>query len=236
MKICSTPGCEKKSRSRGLYACHYNQFRKTEGFFKIQFPNGESCLVPGCDKEPSAKGYCTKHYCAFKKHGDPEGGQKRPVPRTDGLKVCPKCKLPKEGAEFNKSSEGELQGYCRACMRIWNQENKVKKRAYARVAYYKDLQKTHARDRKSKLWCNFRITPEDYSRMVAAQKGVCAICGLPEHTNRRLAVDHNHATGEVRGLLCSFCNPGVGLFKDSVTLLSAAIEYLKRAESDSGTE
>lgn len=234
MKICSKPGCGKKSRARGLCAYHYNRFRKTEEFYRVHVINAGGCSVPGCDKKATSKGYCSKHYQALKAHGDPEGGRTRPVPRTDGLKVCPKCNLPKEATEFNKSSKGKLQGYCRPCMRIWNQENKGKKRTYSRVAYHKDLPKAHARDRKSKLWCNFRITPEDYSRMLAAQKGVCAICGLPELTDRCLAVDHNHATGKVRGLLCHLCNRGTGMFKDSIATLSAAIEYLKR--SDGGTQ
>jgi DNA-directed RNA polymerase subunit RPC12/RpoP len=55
----------------------------------------------------------------------------------------------------------------------------------------------------------------------------CAICGVhEENTTKSLALDHDHATGKVRGYLCNNCNRGIGLLKDSVEVLSKAIEYL----------
>ena len=67
--------------------------------------------------------------------------------------------------------------------------------------------------------------------MVEKQNGVCAICGNPETatshgTIRRLSVDHDHETGEVRGLLCSKCNFALGLFY-SEGLLNSAKDYLR---------
>lgn len=71
------------------------------------------------------------------------------------------------------------------------------------------------------------VTEADYRRMLEAQGGVCAICGgTPELRN--YAVDHDHATGRVRGLLCRRCNLGVGYFLDRPDLLRAAINYLER--------
>jgi hypothetical protein len=67
-----------------------------------------------------------------------------------------------------------------------------------------------------------------YEEMLAKQKGLCAICvGLPGV--RALGVDHDHATGLIRGLLCSNCNRGIGHFKDKPELLREAAEYLERA-------
>jgi hypothetical protein len=62
-----------------------------------------------------------------------------------------------------------------------------------------------------------------------AQDGKCAICGVAEAyaPRKRLAVDHDHRTGAIRGLLCGNCNAGLGQFKDSPELLAAAIRYLE---------
>ena len=60
-----------------------------------------------------------------------------------------------------------------------------------------------------------------------AQDGKCAICGK-EPEDRRLAMDHCHATGRIRGLLCMHCNVGLGMFKDKKELLEQAIAYLSR--------
>lgn len=65
----------------------------------------------------------------------------------------------------------------------------------------------------------------EYEGLLAKQHGVCAICG---HTDQHfsLAVDHCHGTGEIRGLLCSQCNRGLGSFHDDPGRLQAAIDYL----------
>lgn len=73
----------------------------------------------------------------------------------------------------------------------------------------------------------YGLRPEDYDTLLDNQNGVCAICSEPPKPGRRLAVDHDHTTGEVRGLLCSPCNTALGLFKDRIRLLAAAIVYLE---------
>jgi len=85
----------------------------------------------------------------------------------------------------------------------------------------------------STLKSRYGITYDDYLEMFEVQGGVCAICGEPETAKKKksdeprlLAVDHDHETGEVRGLLCTGCNQGLGNFKDSVYNLQAAAKYL----------
>lgn len=88
-------------------------------------------------------------------------------------------------------------------------------------------------------WLNrFGLTAEDYARMLAQQDGKCAICRQPEtaihHKTgepRALAVDHDHKTNAVRGLLCRDCNTGLGLFDDDLETLRSAIAYLERHQA-----
>lgn len=73
----------------------------------------------------------------------------------------------------------------------------------------------------------YNITLADYDEMLEAQGGKCAICGrTPEEEGRRLSVDHDHKTGQVRGLLCRNCNAALGFFQDDFHLLRRAINYL----------
>lgn len=82
----------------------------------------------------------------------------------------------------------------------------------------------------------FGITPSQYQEMLDAQDGVCAICERPERSTdkkgriKALAVDHNHTTGAVRGLLCANCNKGIGNLGDDVDTLIAAAAYLAAAQ------
>ncbi len=65
--------------------------------------------------------------------------------------------------------------------------------------------------------------------LLEEQNNSCAICGINQSdTTKKLSVDHNHETNQVRGLLCNSCNLGLGQFKDSVVFLSYAIEYLEK--------
>lgn len=77
----------------------------------------------------------------------------------------------------------------------------------------------------------YGIDPDRYDSLLAQQGGACAICGTHPR-QKRLAVDHNHKTGEVRGLLCGACNHGVlGKSRESTRILQAAIDYLENPPS-----
>lgn len=78
----------------------------------------------------------------------------------------------------------------------------------------------------------FGITLADYEAMMLAQGRACAICAIKEAVyGGWFDVDHNHATGAVRGLLCRRCNIALGFAKDDVGYLDRMIAYLTRAES-----
>lgn len=86
----------------------------------------------------------------------------------------------------------------------------------------------HKAQHKSRaLELTYGITLEEYNDMLAKQNNCCAICSIvPDKGNRRLAVDHDHLTGKIRGLLCDNCNNGLGRFKDRPDLLQKAASYL----------
>ena len=82
---------------------------------------------------------------------------------------------------------------------------------------------------RAKLKHLYGIFPEEYERMFEAQKGCCAICGRHQSELRRhLAVDHDHVTGKIRGLLCVSCNVGLDGLQNNPELLRKAAAYLKR--------
>jgi hypothetical protein len=75
----------------------------------------------------------------------------------------------------------------------------------------------------------YGLSLDDYHAILARQGNACAICRKP---NARLCIDHCHATGKVRGLLCSKCNTGLGCYDDDPGLMEAATAYLKAAHGD----
>jgi len=82
----------------------------------------------------------------------------------------------------------------------------------------------------------YGITEETYNHIFNKQNGKCAICGTHQiDLSVKLSVDHDHLTNEVRGLLCSKCNKGIGFMNDSVEILHNAINYLNQDHSEYNT-
>ena len=93
----------------------------------------------------------------------------------------------------------------------------------------KNPEKQAAIHRRVNLNRYYSITPEDYDAMVLAQEDRCAICKTSKKGSKRIKfwpIDHDKITGQVRGLLCSQCNHGIGHFYHDIKLLEAAIQYL----------
>ena len=75
---------------------------------------------------------------------------------------------------------------------------------------------------------HFGISMEKYIELLEGQGSRCAICGRhQEELDRKMAIDHSHSNGHIRGLLCLQCNAGLGQFRDSIDLLKKAQEYLQ---------
>lgn len=106
-------------------------------------------------------------------------------------------------------------------MRNWQKHAREKNKSYFKSA---DLKKSYG------------VDIDWYERKYKEQNGACAVCLEPEKAKIKgrpfqLAVDHCHATGKVRSLLCSACNTAIGSFKDDPNLLRKAAEYLERHTS-----
>lgn len=143
------------------------------------------------------------------------------TPIISDRKECTKCKVVKSLDDFpvHAKSEGRERRHrhwCRPCMaaylKAWHEKRG------GRTVYYRQR--------------DTGVTPEQYAQMVLAQGGVCAICLRdPKGTTKRcdvLNADHDHATGKPRGLLCGHCNRALGLLRDDVEIMQAAIDYIKK--------
>lgn len=149
-------------------------------------------------------------------------------------KVCKGCGENKPLDAYSPGANGKPRGRCKQCgviaATLWKDSNPRKALDY-------HLRRT------------FGITIEHYDAMLEEQGGVCAICGQPPIVTKptrvrkhewmpeapavapRLIVDHDHDTGEVRGLLCKPCNTGIGMLADSAERCRRAAEYLGGAPS-----
>ncbi len=114
---------------------------------------------------------------------------------------------------------------------------KLKKAAYDKVyrkthperaVYNRAWKKSHPETAAAyHIRISYGITVEEYDALYELQGGRCVICGRHQSKLKRaLCVDHNHATGQVRGLLCIRCNSGIGHFQDNSSLVRFAADYL----------
>ena len=126
------------------------------------------------------------------------------------MKQCNTCGETKPLDRYEKEKTG-YRNKCRDCRKI--QRGKRVSR------YYSEYEQEYRRMKK------YGLTREEYESMYTSQRGACKICGtVPDKT---LHIDHCHESNVVRGLLCGQCNVGLGMFKDDITLLLEAINYLK---------
>jgi hypothetical protein len=161
--------------------------------------------------------------------------------------VCIKCQKEKPETEFNKGTGRHGNGRrstCKACcktqMKAYYAKHGDKMRQQA-TEHYRNNRERHLETQREWVSKNGRrvkdlhlqrkygIDIEQYEKLLEQQNGKCAICGRDEQSTRykKLAVDHCHDTGEIRGLLCSHCNRGIGLLGDNPDTLESAITYLK---------
>lgn len=125
---------------------------------------------------------------------------------------------------WRKAHPEKAREASRLGMAKWRKENPEKVKMQRKAWKQANPDKVREQQRRERLG-RFDLTPDAYARILLEQGGVCAICGKPPG-RRSLAVDHDHETDAVRGLLCFACNTGLGKFEDNVQLLKSAIWYL----------
>jgi len=110
-------------------------------------------------------------------------------------------------------------------------DKEYRKRTKAHRLQYQSEWRTPEKHREHHLRHTFNLSLEEYNILLETQNYVCKICEQPEVREfkgkvRNLAVDHDHITGRIRGLLCGACNTALGLFKEDTKILQRAKEYL----------
>ncbi len=154
------------------------------------------------------------------------------------MKTCTKCgwQLPFNCYYPRASNKDGLRQPCKQCtaqeLKAYRlrPENREKKRQWSSEYYRREgirersLAASKKRRRKDHLKYTFGITEDDIDRLAVRQGRRCAICYLP--FQKTPALDHDHTTGQIRGLLCGSCNLGLGMFKDDPCRLDRAVYYL----------
>jgi hypothetical protein len=142
---------------------------------------------------------------------------------ADGLidvpenKKCGSCQTIKPAAEFSNSvnSRDGLYNYCRSCDAV-SQRARVERDRAEDLAGWQERRADVVRKHRH------GITGDEFALLAEAQEFCCAICGQA----KALCVDHDHGTGEIRGLLCKKCNSGIGLLGDDPVRVAIALTYL----------
>jgi hypothetical protein len=132
---------------------------------------------------------------------------------------CKACNLAAKAARYRANPEPARQR-----VKDWQRLNP--ERYAANQARYRADGRKSAADRRSHLKRKFGITPEQYDEMLASQDGGCAICHKPPRADISLHVDHDHASGAVRGLLCFDCNAALGHLREDEERIRALRAYL----------
>lgn len=228
---CTHQGCDRPVKAKGLCRAHYQQWHKygeTWDFGANPHRGRKACTFSGCGKDRFARGLCQGHAAQARK-----GQELRPLatPRPD-------------------AAEGH--SYCSTCRRFWpidcfswdskrDQPQRVCHECRAAAQRVANRKPSAIRTRRAwALRHRYGVEPEDYRALYADQDGRCRICSmsipnlledLDVDMRQGSGVDHCHATGQVRGLLCRGCNHGLGGFNDDVEKLQRAIEYLNAVKA-----
>lgn len=151
------------------------------------------------------------------------------------MKICPKCGVKKLENDFYVRPRGDLQSWCKDCMKALRVQRNPQIAAYQHRRRSGRTEEERASAKDYQLKYHFGISLEDYKALLVSQNYRCAICdklsGEDAHNGKRrkqLSVDHDHDTRAVRGLLCNDCNRGLGQLGDSLERARRLVAYLEK--------
>lgn len=177
--------------------------------------------------------------------------QRCPAPARPGKVTCAKCsaKDVERATAYRATHLDEVNAYRRDWAIANRERTRDKRNADAKRCYQRNRERVLARQKgwrqdpanrakkKSReLKSKYGITLAQWTGMFKAQGERCAICRRTEPDGRGWATDHDHDTGEVRGVLCVNCNAAIGMFFENSENMRRAIKYLKRTGRDTAAE
>lgn len=167
------------------------------------------CAERGCKRAVYAKGLCCKHYTAMWR-------QRRGKAYTE-----------QQRRYMKKYNASKLVGMTEEQRLARNRAHAAEQRVW-RAKHADRLRESESYGQR--YLRKYGMKKAGYDRLLYLQDGVCAICKRPQKGAKRLAVDHDHRTGVVRGLLCDACNHAIGEMEDSPARLRCAARYLSKFE------
>lgn len=155
-----------------------------------------TCKVDDCDTAAWARSLCNRHYKRWRRYGDPTAKWAPKPPDAITEKTCSRCERLLPAENYWRRIRTG-DGLQSACKECMGHADRL--RLYG-------------------------LSSCDYDELLAKQGGACAIC--KSTPDRPLVVDHCHATGAIRGLLCGRCNSAIGLLDDDPKRAASAVAYL----------
>jgi len=156
------------------------------------------------------------------------------------MKICSRCKTEKDESKYSRNSrlKSGRSVWCKTCHRDYEYERYhndpehrksliakkvlyIQNRIKVDKVFHESIKAGHRRSK-------YGVTGPEYARMSAEQENKCYLCYRDCSSGRELAVDHDHTTGKVRGLLCGTCNLTIGRMNEDTALLRRMADYLDR--------
>ena len=227
---------DKEAVAKKLCKACYSRLRRTGSLEKTNIPNTGVCLIDGCGQPVFGRGKCSLHYAR----------SQHPLRNTWKLiRSRYPGQTPDHWARFDDflAEIGERPSAFHQLRRIddtrpYASDNVRWVEPVAKLDDYFTPDQRAAYVREWTLNRKYQIGRTKYGELDRSQDGKCAICCEPEifvnpktKTTQKLSVDHDHATGVTRGLLCVRCNRMLGYARDNKDIFTRAIAYLAKHES-----